>query len=260
MAATRARTPCPPAGPRLWLLPAACLALAALLWGTGWNRELFLWLNGGWGDAAWWSRVTVLGDALVVLVLLLPFAGRRPDVLWAALAATVLAVLAVHGLKGALDLPRPAAVLPAGWVEVIGPLHRRGSFPSGHTASAFTLAGVLVFCLGRPLAWGLLLPAALVALSRVMVGAHWPADLLGGAAVGWLAAAGGTWIAARLPAGRGPGVQRLLALGLLAAAAGLWFFDSGYPQARGLQRAIALGAPLAALPGLWRLFARRPDP
>lgn len=250
---------CRAGGPRpaaLWVLPGLCLGTAALLGALDWNRSLFLLLNGGWGGEALWARVTILGDALVVLVLLLPFVGRRPMLVWAALLAAIVASLAVHGFKLVLDWPRPAAVLEPGLVEIIGPVHRRFSLPSGHSASAFTLAGILVLCLGR---WAWLAAAAAlpVALSRVMVGAHWPADVLAGAAVGWLAAAAGLWLARRLSWGATLPAQRLFAAGLLVAAAGLWFLDTGYPAARDLQRIVAVLAPLAALPGLLRVFRYR---
>ena len=57
------------------------------------------------------------------------------------------------------------------------------SFPSGHTTSAFAAAVALGYM--RP-AWrkGLLGLAVLIGLSRVLVGAHFPSDVVAGAALG----------------------------------------------------------------------------
>ena len=62
-----------------------------------------------------------------------------------------------------------------------------GSFPSGHAAFLFALA-MTVFLYNRR--WGALFfaGAILVGLGRVLAGLHWPSDILGGAAVGVLAA------------------------------------------------------------------------
>lgn len=57
------------------------------------------------------------------------------------------------------------------------------SFPSGHTTSAF--AAAVALGLIRPAWRGRLLAAAcLIGASRVLVGAHYPSDVVGGAALG----------------------------------------------------------------------------
>jgi hypothetical protein len=64
------------------------------------------------------------------------------------------------------------------------------SFPSGHASSAFAVAGV--FLLAASTARGAVLPllaAGAVAVSRIYVGAHYPADVAMGAFIG-LAVAG----------------------------------------------------------------------
>jgi undecaprenyl-diphosphatase len=65
------------------------------------------------------------------------------------------------------------------------------SFPSGHAANTAALAGALLLILHSRRAWvvGLLVAAVgLVGLSQLVLGRHYPSDLL----AGWLWAAG--WI------------------------------------------------------------------
>ena len=57
------------------------------------------------------------------------------------------------------------------------------SFPSGHATTAFALATVIALLLPR-IRMGLYALAAMLAISRVVVGAHYPSDVLGGAVVG----------------------------------------------------------------------------
>jgi undecaprenyl-diphosphatase len=61
------------------------------------------------------------------------------------------------------------------------------SFPSGHAITAFACAVALGYFLPR-LRWALLTLAVLVAISRVVVGAHYASDVIAGAAIGWLSA------------------------------------------------------------------------
>jgi membrane-associated phospholipid phosphatase len=82
------------------------------------------------------------------------------------------------------------------------------SFPSGHTTTAFAFAFVVGFMTKR---WFpvLLLGAVAIGISRVVVGAHYPTDVLGGVVVGTLGAyavraffASRRWVFKQQPDGR----------------------------------------------------------
>ena len=110
---------------------------------------------------------------------------RRP---WF-LVLLVAADLAADGLSLALrqwiGRVRPSLVYPE--PRPLVPTPHTGSFPSGHSATAFACATVIAW--GSPrLAVPAFVLAALVAWSRVYVGVHWPLDVLGGAALGVLVA------------------------------------------------------------------------
>lgn len=57
------------------------------------------------------------------------------------------------------------------------------SFPSGHVVFFFALSGV-VFTHDRKAGTLFLLLSAVIAVSRVFAGIHWPSDVLGGAVIG----------------------------------------------------------------------------
>lgn len=70
----------------------------------------------------------------------------------------------------------------------------RFSFPSGHTLHA--VAFTLVACSYYPALWLLLVPfSAVTAVSRVALGLHYPSDVIAGALLGALIAAGSFAIA-----------------------------------------------------------------
>jgi undecaprenyl-diphosphatase len=90
-------------------------------------------------------------------------------------------------VKHSIGRGRPGAHLDA---VVIRGLPQSGlGFPSGHTAVAFTLAGVAAPYLPREVAVGGLVGAGVVGVARMYVGAHLPADIAGGIAAGIAAAA-----------------------------------------------------------------------
>lgn len=225
-----------------WGPPALALLLLIVVYLSGSNRALFLFLNhlSTYSGDTIWAQLTVMGDTAVVLALLLPWWRKRPDLVWAALLAALLATAWTHGLKPFFDVPRPPAVLDAGSFHVIGPAYRNGSFPSGHSTAIFTLAGVMVLSLGiKWLRWPLLAFAILVAVSRSVVGVHWPLDLLGGMLGGWLSALGGVWLARRWPLEQKL-VVRWLSLLVPALAAGMLLagHKTGYAEAALLQQVI----------------------
>jgi membrane-associated phospholipid phosphatase len=242
---TQKPTPGFPLGtPLAWLLPALSLALLLVIIATDSNQPLFFAINSlspVTGEALW-VNLTVLGDGLIVFVLILSFAGRRPDVVWALLVTALLTALATYGLKALFPTARPPALLAHTVFHIIGPAFKANSFPSGHTATAFAFAGVLSLLLRRPLITTLLIGAAsLVGISRIVVGVHWPLDVLAGAMTGWLCAVGGIAIAQRGGWGMRATAQQIFAV-MLAAAAGvlLTYYQTGYEAAIWLQRIIAL--------------------
>ena len=80
--------------------------------------------------------------------------------------------------------PRPCAAAGSG-LQALVPALDLYSFPSGHTlhAVAFT---VVVLGHYPGLAWLLVPCAALIAVSRVVLGLHYPSDVIAGAAIGGL--------------------------------------------------------------------------
>lgn len=247
---------------RVWLLPLLSALGFLLVYFTGRNQAGFVLLNqlgpltGDW----LWANLTALGDTLVALALCLLLWRRRPDLVWAILFAALLATLWARGFKPLLEVARPPAVLEG--LHVIGPAYRGNSFPSGHATTAFTLAAMLVLGFGwRPWAIGAVVLAALVSISRVAVGVHWPLDILAGMFGGWMAAVAGLWIANRtLAFGTRPWVQWALGF-LLALCAGVLVIGhpkNDYPQADLLMRAIGLACLFVAGARLNRDFRRRP--
>ena len=108
-------------------------------------------------------------------------AGRAAFVFGATALSGILSQLIKHLMGRA----RPSLF------DVVGPYHfdvfsisaRFASFPSGHTVTAFTVALALGWFMPR-WRWPLLAVAALVGISRIAVGAHFPSDVLAGALLG----------------------------------------------------------------------------
>ena len=261
---------------RLLIVAAAgCLVLALALRGSDADRALFLAVN----DAAWrWlpaalpSCLTILGHGLGAVMVLSPALMRRPSLLLAGLCAGPVALLLSRLPKVLIDSPRPAAVLDAASIHISGMrLAGHNSFPSGHSITAFVVAGVLIAAGGfergfdrsieryRPFTVGIILLAACaVALSRIAVGAHWPSDTLGGAGLGLLAALAGVQVQRRwLPVTGRASVRAVLAVLVLGCAIELVRLDLGYPLARLFQLALAAFGVLMAAIALWRLWGER---
>lgn len=124
------------------------------------------------------------------------FSGREGT--RTALNALVQATVISESLKRLTGRERP---FDAGDDTVFrGPLRGHHSFPSGHAAAAFAIAGAVGHCYPDMKGW-LYLGAALVGLSRVVSGFHYPSDVFVGAGIGLSSARragrGGGWIRIR---------------------------------------------------------------
>jgi len=239
-----------------WLVPAIAALGFLALYGLDANRVLFLALNkiGPATSDVLWANITVLGDGMVAFALCLPLWRRRPDLLWALAFVALLGTLWVHGMKPFVDVARPPAVL-GDQVHIIGRAYQAHSFPSGHATTAFAIGGLLALGLASRLwAAALVTLALVVALSRAVVGVHWPLDILAGAFGGWLAAVCALWLAKHTwRFGERPLVQWTLALLLTACALSLVLgYPNEYPQADLFQRAIGICCIAAAAARLKR--------
>ena len=152
-----------------------------------------------------WHNITYLGDALI-LIPLLSFICLINTRMWAAMfGAMPLAFSLSHLGKNFFAIPRPAAVLEHQQFTIIGEtLTAYTSFPSGHTITIFTAISAMVFVLLREVKiseqgkrywiYISLMVATVVAISRVAVGAHWPADLAFGAILGTVSGLSGEYL------------------------------------------------------------------
>ncbi|HEY6514842.1 MAG TPA: phosphatase PAP2 family protein [Steroidobacteraceae bacterium] len=126
-----------------------------------------------------------LGDGIIWFVLLVALPcvyGRqalRPAVVMA--VTGVLGLVAYKVLKRAFVRERPFITHAA--IDLAMPPLDRYSFPSGHTlhAVSFALQASMHF---PQLAWGLIPLALTIAASRVVLGLHYPTDVLAGAVLG----------------------------------------------------------------------------
>ena len=241
-----------------WGVPLFALLALAILLATGGNVALFEWLNRSMAPAgdAWWSHLTMLGDASLTLLLILPLLGRRPDLAWQFFLAALFASLWSQGGKELFSSLRPPAVLPTGSFHLIGPMFEHNSFPSGHTTAIFVLAGLVC---AQPLSGRLkalmLSLAMLVGLSRIACGVHWPQDVLGGMLGGWLSALAGIALARRWQAGLNVWFQRVLAvLATLMAVWVMFYYDSGLPGTGAFQFIISAVCLALSFKGQCRLF------
>lgn len=181
---------------RFWTAVAALAGiwLAMALWGgpdEAWDRQVFAGIHGGVEQSfiKWASLVTHLGGWIVLTivgvlaVILLAIKRRRR----AALLLVMLFVgrMAVELHKLLAGAPRP---------PIAGEVLREASlaFPSGHAANSmitYVSIALLVPVGQRNRAIAVALAVALslaIGLSRVVLGVHWPSDVIGGWAFGLL--------------------------------------------------------------------------
>jgi undecaprenyl-diphosphatase len=140
------------------------------------------WLGRGFGVIENWG-VPLVGVATFALWLLARPDGDRKWKLTSAcaLAAAALALLLNQAIAKIWHRERPFAAHPS--AHVWGARSRDPSFPSDHASAAFGIA-FTVFLFDRVVGSLFLLGATIIAVGRVIVGAHYPADVVAGCLVG----------------------------------------------------------------------------
>ena len=166
-------------------------------WG-GANVDLFLAIQRTLPDGWIWlpeflSAVGSYWGAPAVVVLLLVW--RRMQVRQGAIPLDVPLCRFVLGLTLALAtaavaktvfaLPRPFVILGEAVYRAASAPDTRYTMPSGHSVYVGVLAAALWPVLGWSGRMGLLLFAVAVGWSRIVLGAHFPVDVLAGLVLGW---------------------------------------------------------------------------
>ena len=165
------------------------------------NTQLFLILNGlagqsNFSDSLFVVFATVFADIVFVAVMLgvffhrdkeshrtllgIPTTLREPVMV---LGVSFLSGIGALILKGIFAIPRPFLVLPEAHKLIVYGLN--DSFPSGH-AMFFASLAVAVAIYHRRLGILLLALAFLIGVMRIIVGVHYPIDIIGGLVLGAL--------------------------------------------------------------------------
>ncbi len=158
-----------------------------------WNQHIqqLLWQSAE-HHRSFWVFITTLGNSTslipAALLLAISLHGlRRSRDGWRFVLLLLLCVALNSSLKWLFQTPRPD----------MGPIMSGFSFPSGHSSTSAAFFAMLAILLGtgHRLPWrrlgylSALVPALLIGLSRIMVGAHWPLDVLAAWCEGLMAAA-----------------------------------------------------------------------
>jgi membrane-associated phospholipid phosphatase len=135
------------------------------------------------------AHLTELGNGSIVGILALGLTLKYPAIAKRFLFITLMAGILIAGFKQFFADPRPAGVLAQTDFHIIGDVLKQYSFPSGHTTTAFAMAGFIALTFSSlPLRILVLLLAVIAGVSRISVGAHWPEDVLAGATLGLMIA------------------------------------------------------------------------
>jgi undecaprenyl-diphosphatase len=130
--------------------------------------------------------VATVGDLIWAPLVFWLYVFRRDNHEWT--SSVILAVAMVTAmsltdvLKAAFNLPRPFQV-PALGIVARGGIPTNPGFPSGHTTNAFTVATVMW---SRYATWRAPFVALAIAtgISMIILGLHFPSDVIGGAFLG----------------------------------------------------------------------------
>lgn len=143
----------------------------------------------------WMPKITMLGNGgvawIVLAIILLCFPKTRKYGQTLAVALLLVLLLGNCLLKPLIARPRPFMLRPE--IALLIPPPTDFSFPSGHTYAGIAVATVLWHHNRK---WGIiaLVPALLIAFTRLYLMVHFPTDILGGIILGILCGLAAIWI------------------------------------------------------------------
>ena len=167
------------------------------------ERERYLWLARERSVALWMHRaaarawvvrfldaVSRVGDGWLwyLVIVCLPWAGGAsgPSASVRMIAVGIVDLIVYKIIKRWISRPRPYCTCPE--IRACARSLDEFSFPSGHTlhSVAFSLILTVYYPMFAFVVWPL---TALIAISRVVLGLHYPSDVIVGALIGAITAA-----------------------------------------------------------------------
>ncbi len=130
--------------------------------------------------------IATVGDLIWVPLVFWLYVFRKDSNEWTSSLILAVAMVTAMGLtdvlKAAFNLPRPFQV-PSLGIVARGEIPTNPGFPSGHTTNAFTVATMIW---SRYAAWRIpfVLLAIATGVSMIILGLHFPSDVIGGAFLG----------------------------------------------------------------------------
>lgn len=246
----------------LWCLIPLVIWLA--LWLFAPEPQLFRHIN----QAAralpdlFWASFNILGNGWGVFAFACPLLLLAPRLLTAALCAGALSGIISRILKHTLEMPRPALVLDPASFYILGKPLTSLSMPSGHTLTAFSILTAFYFALDPKKRGGyrwLFIAATLAGIARIAVGAHWPADVCAGAAIGLFSGVAGVRLTQGIPARALMPQSWLMRIISTAGLVGVFILLTttvDFPQARPVQFVAAGIALISIIWFTWRSFSQ----
>lgn len=152
-----------------------------------WEANFLIWLQQFRTPlmAVLWKNISYAGLALLFIPLVILLFNKKGRIVSALMLLSGVPTFIIFGviIKAIINRARPYMAWPA-----VNPvLHAMdASFPSGHTMISFILAFFYLKYLPKKVGIPSMILAALIAISRLVLGVHYPTDILAGLVIAWL--------------------------------------------------------------------------
>ncbi len=156
------------------------------------NQISFQYLNSfamrsSWLDETFIFLATDFGIVLIVIALVFLIThrhiGKGIKNILVIFTTAILAWAVAEVIKYFYISPRPFIALPPEKVSLLFEHGSMDSFPSGH-ATFFSALAVALFAYHKKIGIAYIIGALLIGISRIVVGIHWPIDILAGYIIG----------------------------------------------------------------------------